>query len=653
MWNQGINMKLPNDITFSAYERRIFKPKEKITVSRWAELHRYVAKGPAQGRWSNAMTPYLVKPMDQWNLPWVRKIFLCFGPQIGKTQVAINCLMFAIDQDPGAAMYIMSAENTAKRLMRRQILPAVKSSPRVAELMSDRDADSTQKGITFKNGMDLMMAWATSASEMASESVRYLFLDEPGKYPPFAGKEADPFSLAEARTNAYPHTKKIMYFSTPNVEGDAFSNALESDVDVVYRYEACCPFCHEFQFMDFENIHWSGLKDHRVIQRKKLGRYSCVKCGMDWNDAYRNDAVRDGRWVESEWPWIKKSRGDGIVTVEHQAIERPASVGFHLPSWYSTFISLSDVAEAFLKGKEDPNKMQAFVTQHRAEPWKETIELKDETAVLKHRVQTPVGVVPSWAVALTAGIDMQKHGFWFVVRAWDKDLRSHLVQYGTLSAWEDVVTLCFETQYPVEGSDRKMGVWRAALDTGGGLVDDDDWSRTEEAYQFLREYSRGKIFGIKGSSRPMINRIRRSVQDRFPRSNRPIPGGLELRIIDTHQFKGLLHWRLSRKEGESQYFSLHADTGLDYAKQLLAEELRRNRAGKVEWHQNSKNNHLLDAEVYSAACADSEWTPALSFLARNTEAEEQNLRENRQKSPSNHVENHEPDRRSRPAWFRA
>lgn len=617
---------VPNEIVFSPHERLVFKPKEDITVSRWAALHRHVAKGPAIGRWSNDLTPYLVEPMDTFNLPWIRKIYLCFAPQTGKTQVALNCLQFIIDQAPGPAMYIMSAEQTAKRISRRQIIPSFKASPRISALLSDKVDDVSTKAVSFKNGMDLMMAWATSAAEMASESIRYLFLDEPGKYPDFAGREADPFSLAEIRTNAYPHTKKIMYFSTPNVEGDAFSNALEDDVDVTYRYHARCPFCQTHQLMEFDSIHWGGHRDYRTIQRKKLAFYTCTTCGMDWNDAYRDDAVKDGIWVPDK------------------DITRPASVAFHLPSWYSPFVSLSDVAEAFLKGLQDPKKMQAFVTQHKAEPWKEVIEQKDEKKILSLKTELASGVVPMGTVALTAGIDMQKVGFWFVVRAWMSDLTSHLVHYGSLSHWSDVETLVFGTRYPVEGSNETMGIWRAGIDTGGGQTDFDDWSRTEEAYQWLRKIPKGVVFGIKGASRQQLQRVRKTIIDKWPGKNRPMPGGLELRLIDTAQFKGIIHWRITRKEGETQRFTLNADTGIDYASQILSEELRKGRKGTIEWKRIRKDNHLLDAEVYAAACADGEWTPSLAFLAKNEKKDAVPVKKNRN-------ENAQTEGRSRPGWY--
>jgi hypothetical protein len=73
---------------------------------------------------------------------------------------------------------------------------------------------------------------------------------------------------------------------------------------------------------------------------------------------------------------------------------------------------------------------------------------------------------------------------------------------------------------------------------------------------------------------------------------------------------------LSRTEGETQRFHLHSETGVDYTRQILAEELRRDRHNRVEWKQVRKDNHFLDCEVIAAACADDEWMPNLKQLSQ-------------------------------------
>ena len=600
-----------------ANERRIFEPKERLTVSQWAERYRMVTKGPAQGLWRNDRTPYLVEPMDAWNDPYIRHIIVCAAPQTGKTSVAVNCLLYSIDQDPGPAMYLMPDEKVAKRISRRQLIPTIRATPRTRRVMSERADDTSTLHVQFTNGMDLMMAWATSAAVMASESIRYLFRDEPGKYPDFSAKEADPFSLSQVRTNAYPHTSKIMDFSTPNLDGDPFDMIFKNEPDEVRIYKAKCPFCDALQEMRDENIHAKGTRDPGSIRRRKLARYTCENCGQDWDDFRRDQAVRAGKWEAIE------------------KVDRPRCVAFGpLASWYSPFVSLSTVLAAFFQAKEDPAKFMAYVTQHKAQAWMDRIEPKDTVDVLGHRSEYPPEVVPPGVIALTAGIDCQQIGFWFVVRGWEPDLTSHLILYGFLQTFADVEYLLFETRFQVHNSpDKTMAIGRAAVDIGGGQSLDGEWSRTEEIKEWLRQHAGlNQVFGVKGASRPQLRKIMERPMDSVKRGGRIISGGLTLRLLDTHQFKDLLHWRLTRTEGDSQRFFLHSETGLDYAKQFLAEEKRRDRRRQEVWTQIRRDNHLLDCEVYAAACADSEWMPSVSQLARQLEIKENHHGDGNQKN---------------------
>lgn len=608
--------KPPEKFRFTEGEKRVYRPREKISVSEWAEKYRVITRGPAGGKWRNSFTPYATEPMDTIGLPWVRKIILCWAPQTGKTSVALNHLLYTIDVDPGPAFYILPDEKLSKRVCKRTIIPTIRQTPRVAALLSPRAEDVSRLHVGFTNGADLMVGWASSASQLASESIRYLYCDELGKWPEFSGKEADPLSLAEVRATVYGLSSKEIYFSTPNVSGDSFDKLMQNDPDETRRYHARCPFCGQMQLMDLSRIHWQGKKDHREVLRLKLGRYACEKCGFDWDDFARNRAVLDGEW-RAENP-----------------VDRPGCVLFGpLESWYSPMVSLSRPAAAFLKSKEDRSKLMAFTTQHQAQPWREAVSTKGEADILRHKITLPPGIAPEWAVALTAGIDVQQRGFWFVVRAWGPDLSSHLVLYGHLSSFDEVESLVFDTTFPIEGSGESLAIWRAAIDTGGfkGL-NDDELTRTEEIYEFCRAKGKGVIFACKGASRPQFARVMPPRPlDVMPHSKKLIRGGLELRLIDVNEFKKTFHWRLTRRAshtdeagrqipGESQRITLHAETGIDYAQQILAEELRRTRGGKVEWVQIRRDNHLLDCENLAAACADNGWQPCLQLMARHSAA---------------------------------
>jgi phage terminase large subunit GpA-like protein len=603
---------------FTAGEARVFRPRETdpatglpLTVAQWADRFRPVTQGGRTGPWNTTFTEYAREPMEAWTLPWVRRIILCMPPQSSKTQIALNCLAYSADQDPGPALCVLPNENKAKDYLATKLQKMFRTSPRLSELLSP--GSFSNRAIKLTNGMVVKVTWATSAAELAQDSYRYTIRDETDKYPDFVGKEADPMGLIDERSNAYPYTSKDITLSTPSLDTGIIWTSLNHETDEVRDRFAVCPICNTPQIMRFENITWpADIRDWRTVLRGKLAHYSCETCGMKWDDGARNEAVRAGYWR----PRVP--------------VNRPSVIGFYLPAWYSPFISLSKCAAAYMRSKEDRSKLIYFVTQIKVEGYSERIEAKSESQILSHRTTLPRLVVPVPAILLTAGIDTHRHNFRYVIRAWAADLTSWLIDYGEISAGgtADLERMLFETRFVIEGSNQTMGIWRAAIDTGGSLSHEGETSRTEEIYHWLRKHAiRGVVFGVKGSSHRQVKRVQVSTIDKFPHSSKPIPGGLELRLLDTAQFKNTLHWRLDRKESESQCFYLHKDTGEDYAVEFLAEELHRDRHNREYWRQVRANNHYLDCEVYAAACADPEWFPSLTMLAPA-------LRQRRQAAPA-------------------
>lgn len=551
--------------------------------------------------------------MDAYNDPHIRHSVLMFGTQSGKTEGAIlNTLGYIISEDPYSTLLVYPSSDDARSVSRNRIQPMIDASPilRNKKPLSD---DSYQLSEMAFPGMALYVVGSNSPTPLSQKPCRNILRDEIDKYPPVAGRDADPLSLSEERAKAFWDIRKVVDVSSPTVEEGNISRQIGS-CDVVYFYHVPCPSCNELQRLTFKQIKFDNRRDlsraKRIRVAKRSAAYICEHCGSEIRD-------RDREWFLSE------DNGARWISDDAEAPAKPEKVGFILSSLYSPWLTWGDIVQKFLAAhlSGDPQKLMNFRNAWLAEAWVDRVEPKEEEEILSHRTELPPLVVPQQAIGLTAGIDTGQGGFWYVVRAWARDLTSWLVDYGFLLTWDDVHSLVFENVYEPEGSEGQgfMRIFRAGLDIGG-TVTDEGISATEAAYSFLRARGQRVIFGVKGMSRPMGKRLRLSVIDTMPgKSRQRIPGGLVLWNIDTAMMKDLIHWRLQVKPGAPQAFYLHSDTAEDYAKHLVAEEKRRNRRGQFQWVQVSKHNHLLDCEVYAAAMADAECWGGVAVLRGGTQ----------------------------------
>ena len=122
------------------------------------------------------------------------------------------------------------------------------------------------------------------------------------------------------------------------------------------------------------------------------------------------------------------------------------------------------------EASDSPVVKQQYANGMWAMPFR-AVELETtEDLILQHRDPDLEPLkVPGDAVALTAGIDVQKRGFWYVVKAWRPDLSSAVIDYGRLTDWDSVHAL-METRYDYEDNSpnagKSLAIWRAGIDSG-------------------------------------------------------------------------------------------------------------------------------------------------------------------------------------------
>ena len=554
---------------------KIFTPPERITVSEWADRYRSLSKEETSrpGMWDTSSVPYMKKIMDCFSEETIREIVFLKSTQIGGSEALINMLGYIIDQQPSRIYYVLPDDDLCIKFSENRLKRMFLSNCEVFKGKVDLKSDA--KFIKFNGGF-AAIASARSPSELASWSVPVVLLDEIDKYPIWSGREANPIKLAEERTKNWP-IAKVVKISTPTLKTGAIYKAYEA-ADIRYRFEMPCPHCGKSIAFRFANIKWPrdqfGEADPTVVQYQSY--YECEYCKGRIDDRQKMQMMRAG-----EWKPLNQRRG------------RPRSVAFQINSIYSPWLTFGMVAVEFLTSKDDPETLMNFVNSWLGEPWEDKAATMDSEAVQNRRSDIPMGIVPSWAQIITAGVDVQKRGFYWTIRAWGYQMTSQNIAHGWAESFEEIEAIMNKV-WPDEDGDLKWQVNLCAIDSGYS---------TEDVYDFCLQNSDWCV-PVKGAVTQKVGRFTRSAIDAIGKQYH----GQALYIVNGDSYKDLIAARLRRPLGRGCWMA-YAESDLEYAEQVTAEhKIATVKGGRrmESWVPKTSHaqNHYLDAEVYAACAAD-------------------------------------------------
>jgi phage terminase large subunit GpA-like protein len=548
-------------------------------------------------RFKKETFPYAGPIMDASFFPGVEEIVLCAADQVAKSFIIETCIGYAIDRAPGPVLSVYPRESTSKEHIKDRYLPMIRQSSRLREYLTGFKDDEAESRINLAH-MQIYASWATSPTELADRSIKYLVLDEVDKYPPTAGKrEGTPIDKAEKRVRQYRYGRKIWKSSTPTIEEGPIWQEINT-AQVAFEYRVTCPDCGTLQLMGFEQIKWpEDMRDPERVLNENLAHYVCPHCGSCWTDLKRDAAVRFGRWVvmEKSLDGKREYEDAGLELFDYLKKHKPRKIGFHIPSWISHVVKLSEVARAFLKGLKDKTALRDFNNSHRAYPWTDWGEVRPTDPILALRDERPRGLVPGGGVVscLTAGVDTQgadeSGGFWYEIGAWgwpneDLDLEFWQIRAGYLNSWAALKQVLFSDVY----KDREGNEYRVRL-----VLQDAMGHRTDEVYKFAKK-TPGVIPTQGVDTRRMSAPYSWSNIDRYPGSNKPIPGGLKLLRFDATHQKDILASKLEINPDDPGAWHLNSETTEEWAQHLCAEFVN----DKGLWEViGSRPNHGLDCSV--------------------------------------------------------
>lgn len=552
-----------------------FLPPEKLTVSEWADKFRMLSSEETSkpGAWVTANVPYMRFIMDCFNDEQIKEIIWLKCTQIGGTEGLLNMVGFVIDQDPGRILYVLPDDELCKDFSELRLQKMLKNCPTLEEKFYMNDSKDTL--LKFKGGF-IVFGSARVPTKLATWSTRYVMLDEIDKYPLWAGREANPLKLTEERTKNWWNSK-IVKVSTPTLKTGAIYQAYEK-CDVRYDYYVPCPHCGHEQTFKMKNVTYpkneDGTADITIV--RNAAYYECEKCKGRIDDRHKPSMLRAGQWK-----------------AQNKVAGKARSVGFHINSIYSPWLTFGSVAAEFLSCKDDPAALMNFVNSWLGEPWEDKAAVLDSSKVLERKTELPESVVPDFTQLITAGVDVQKNRMYWTIRAWGAKLTSQNIAHGIVETWEDLEFI-MNKRWPDTNGELRWQVNLCAVDSGYD---------TETVYDFCL-MNQDWAIPVKGSSNQMVARFKKSTIDKVDSKS----FGQPLYIVDGDQYKNLIAARLNRPLGEG-CFMVHADCDLDYAEQLTSEHKVREPKGNLlveTWKPKTSaaQNHYLDAEVYAALAAD-------------------------------------------------
>jgi len=575
--------------------RRAMRPDPDLTVSQWADQHRWLSSRASAepGQYRTTRTPYLREIMDALSPGHpAQRISFMKAAQVGATEAGNNWIGFVIHHAPGPMLAVLPTVEMAKRTSRGRIDPLIEDSAALKERVQparSRDAGNSMLSKEFPGGI-LVLTGANSATGLRSMPARYVFLDEVDAYPASADEEGDPVTLAEARTTTFAHRRKVFMVSTPTIRGLSRIER-EFEASDQRRYFLPCPHCGHMQWLQFERLRWAK-------GRPETAAYHCEGCESPIAEHRKTEMLERGAW-----------RATAVS-------ENPSAIGFHLSALYSPigWKSWEQIARDWLAAQGSDEMLRAARNTLLGETWVESGEAPDWQRLADRR-EVFAAQIPAAGLFLTAGADVQKDRIEVDVWAWGRGLESWLVDHIVIpggpddpACWDKLTALLGQTWVHEHGA--IMTLARLAIDTGYESAAVYAWARKQGIEQVA------PVKGLEGFNRATPVSGPTFVDATV--NGRKLKRGARLWTVATATFKAetYRYLRLERQSDEERASGVSTPAGTihlpdwadsEWLKQLVAEQLVtiRDRRGyaRQEWQKMRERNEALDTRVYARAAA--------------------------------------------------
>ncbi len=582
------------------------------TAVEWAEANRVLPPGsPEPGKFRYSRTPYMRPLARAFANPSYSRVTCVTGTQMGKSATFFNVIGWRVDDDPAPVIYIGPTQSNIDKVVEPKIKEMIQECESLERKLK-KEKGETSKHRKNIGGVSLRLAWAGSATELASDSAALTLVDEIDRPDDNATGEGSLEEIAEARGDAYADSK-VGYTSTPT-EGktEAYRHPktgyehwavvdpkkIHSPVWRLWqngtRHEWFwpCPHCDEYFAPKSHLLWWPGKGEDSDVSPStaaKKALLTCSHCGEGIENKHRMTmnakgvAVAPGEYVNP-----KTGEIEGIAdTADNNAFS-------YLISGMCSFSakkSFSFLAKKMIEAEQsgDPGKLMAVHNTGFGEIYSVAGDVPEWEEVHNLRSSNyAIGELPPGIQWLICSVDVQKNRLYYVVRGWLPGMSSRLIEYGEIWGDTDKPEVWQELD---ELFDREWGGLYL------NLMGVDCGYRTDEVLAFVRRH-KGKARALMGFKR-LTKPFRMSLVE-VNKRGKVRKHGDKRWDFDTHIAKSWVHGRVRWPVGKVGDWLLPSDVTEEYCRHIVAEEYNESTG---EWNKIAERNDYLDCEGMNYMCA--------------------------------------------------
>lgn len=582
----------------------------------WADENRVLPKtSPEPGPWRSDRTPFFIQYTHAAVDPKYDMCVAVAPSQVGKTEALLNIVGHRLDTDPVPVLWIGPTRNNVERGIEPRFLAMVKSVGRLWEKLrrgkSETRSHKRIAGTTFR------LAWAGSATEMASDSVALVEVDEVDRMDDIPG-EGDPITMAQARAANYPDGR-VLTSSSPTLGSVttyvddhglerwaiADSEDIQSHIWQLWqegtRHEWAwpCPDCEEYFIPRFKLLWWP--EDATPDEALTAAKLTCPKCGSLIDDSKKRwmnehgHMLAPGQWMEEVTLWSR-----------HDSVQGEAPDVTTWSQWKSGLCSpwrsWGKVARDWLRAVQsgEAGRIQGVLNLELGELYSIAGEALDWELVSDKKRQYSFDEIPAFTKYIFLTVDVQKDRLIYVIRGWGAGMESGLIRHGEILG---------DTEYDEvwnrldDFRDRRFSGVRikACLIDSGYKPGEEKRNPDNQIYAFCRRHP-GWARATKGHDKQ--DKPLKATNIDVTLKGKTYKKGLRLWHLDTDHFKSWVHARLQWPHGAPGDWILPQDTDVDYCQQITAEVRKAKSSGAVTWYRIRKDNHYLDCEMMQVAAAE-------------------------------------------------